>query len=272
MVLHMAASSKAQYLTDIQNALAKRYSLGPRGGRMSVLEAVIYGICHEGTTREQANQALGRFKDQFFDWNEIRVSTVPEIEAALAGLPAPAEKAQKLRRFLRQLFSKTYKFDLDHLLKKPLKESIKALQEFEAPATDYVLGTVVQQALGGHAIPVDGPIRRCLTRLEAIDAGADNATVRSALERAVPKTRGVEFADLLEELAHDTCVDGEPDCPRCVLVKLCPTGKERLATAKAAESAKAKALKGKVPAPEPAPAKQEAAPKGKVAGKTPRPK
>ncbi len=49
------------------------------------------------------------------------------------------------------------------------------------------------------------------------------------LERAVPKNRGAEFADLIEELAHDTCVEGEPDCPRCELQKICPTGQDQKA-------------------------------------------
>ena len=52
------------------------------------------------------------------------------------------------------------------------------------------------------------------------------------LERAVPKNRGVEFIDLIEELAHDTCVEGEPDCPRCELRKVCPTGAARLEQAR----------------------------------------
>src|SRR5262249_46471109 len=99
----MAAQSKAQFLNDVLNLLKKRYKLEPSPGRMSVLEATVYGICHEGATREQANQALSRFKDDFFDWNEVRVSSLEEIQGVLAGLPDPEGRAMRLRRFLRQL-------------------------------------------------------------------------------------------------------------------------------------------------------------------------
>src|SRR3954454_5335126 len=121
----MATQSKAQLLNDVHTLLKKRYKPKPdrNNGRLAVLEAVIYGVCHEGTTREQANQALSRFKDDFFDWNEIRVSSLEEIQGALAGLPDPEGRAQKLRRFLRQLFEKTYGFALDALTKKPQKEA-----------------------------------------------------------------------------------------------------------------------------------------------------
>src|SRR5262249_3885770 len=138
-------------------------------GRMTVLEATIYAICHEGTTREQANQALSRFKDEFFDWNEVRVSALDEIQGVLAGLSDPEGRAYRIRRFLRQLFERTYSFSLEPLTKKPLREALKALQAYEAFASEYVQATVVQHALGGHAIPVDAPIRRVLERLRVAD-------------------------------------------------------------------------------------------------------
>ena len=157
-------------------------------GRLTVLEAVIYGICHEGTTREQANQALSRFKDEFFDWNEVRVSTLEEIQGALAGLPDPEGRAQRIRRFLRQLFEKTYGFTLETLAKKPLKESVKSLQEYEAIGSDYVLATVIQQALGGHAIPVDEHVRRALHRLGVVEADADPVASAACSSAPCPRT------------------------------------------------------------------------------------
>lgn len=267
----MGTQSKAQYLTDVHTLLKKRYKPKPESSasRLSVLEAVVYGICHEGTTREQANQAVSRFKDDFFDWNEVRVSTIEEIRSALAGLPDTEERAMRIRRFLRQLFDRTYSFTLDALTKKPLKESLKVLGEYDAFGSDYVTATVIQQALGGHAIPVDGPTLRALQRLGIAEAEADVPALRGMLERAVPKNRGLEFCDLLEELAHDTCVDGDPDCPRCELRKTCPTAQTRKEHAAVQAKSATKhdghaakpAMKDKEKAHEPAPAPKNAAAK-----------
>jgi len=71
---------------------------------------------------------------------------------------------------------------------------------------------------------VDAPALRALRRLGVADEEADIPSLRGVLERAVPKNRGAEFVELIEQLAHDTCVEGEPDCPRCELKKICPTG------------------------------------------------
>ncbi len=221
----MATTSKAQFLADIHAQLKKRYKIEPSPEKMSILEAVIYGICHEDTTRDQANQALSRFKDDFFDWNEVRVSTLEEIQGVLADMSDTEGRAFRIRRFLRQLFEKTYGFNLELLAKKPQKESLKALEEYDAFCSDYVLATVTRLALAGHAIPVDSPTLRALRRLGVSDETIDVPTIRATLERAVPKNRGGEFGDLVEELAHDTCVEGDPDCPRCELQQVCPTGR-----------------------------------------------
>lgn len=260
----MATPSKTQLVSNVYTQLRKRYKPDPHPEKLPILEAVIYGVCHEGTTREQANQALSRFKDEFFDWNEMRVSTVDEIQSCLAGLPDPGPRAERIRRFLRQLFAKTYGFALDAVTKKPLKEAVKMLQQYEVFRSDYVLATVIQHALSGHAIPIDAPTRRALERLGIADPKQDSTTLRSLLERAIPKNRGSEFVDLLEELTQDVCLAENPKCAQCDLKKTCPTGIMRL-------SPKPRGAKGK-PTEEkktkPAPAESQKAPAKKS---TPKP-
>src|SRR5208283_4069439 len=225
----MATQSKSLFLTDVHAQLKRRYKPKPdrSAGRLSVLEAVVYGICHE-----------------------VRVSPIAEVQETLADIPDPQGRAERIRRFLRQLFSKTYGFSLEPLTKKPLKEALKVLHAYEAFSSDYVTATVIQQALGGHAIPIDSATRRALERLGISDS--DLPSLRSILERAVPKNRGVEFLELLEELAHDTCVEPNPDCPRCELRKICAYAlackQEAQQTAQANQSAAKAAAEAKKPA------------------------
>jgi endonuclease-3 len=268
----MATLSKTQLLTNVYTLLKRRYKSKPdrNSSKLSVLKSVVYGICHEDTTREQANQALSRFNDEFFDWNEIRVSSLDEIEESLAGIPDPELKAQRIRRFLRQLFARTYGFSLDALTKKPLKEALKVLRTYDAFSSDYVAATVIQQALGGHAIPIDQPARRALERLGVSET--ELPALRAVLERAIPKNRGAEFLDLLEDLANDTCTEGKPDCPHCELRKICPFAlarKHEAASTGASRTAAAHATKGSI---KPAKGKTADARASKPAKKSPPPK
>lgn len=180
--------------------------------KIPVLDAVVLGICREDCTRERAEEALRRFKSEFFDMNELRVSRLAEIESILAqsGVPNALERATRLRRFLKQLFNHVVSHNertplesvLDALAKKPQKEAFKALEGFEAMKSDYLQATISNLALGGHAIPLDGDAHRALVALGLIDPTTDAATARGWLERAIPKSEGREFQATLETLAE----------------------------------------------------------------------
>lgn len=191
-----------------------------------VLEQVIYGLCRENASREQADEAYRYLCEKFFDWNEIRVSSVREVEEALADLPAAEARAERLIRFLQEVFEKRFAFDLEDLHKKGLKVAAKQLSGYEA-SNEYVSAWVVQQSLGGHAIPVDAPTLRTARRLGLIDGElADRESLQSSLEHLVPKSRGPQFVALMSRLAEDVCREEGPNCSACPLVQECPTGQE----------------------------------------------
>src|SRR5439155_10868311 len=100
-------------------------------------------------TRDQADRAFRGLREQFFDWNEVRVSSGREVEEAIADLPEAEPRAERLISFLQEVFEADFSFDLEGLRKKGLKEAAKQLATYQA-ANDYVVAWVVQQSLGGH--------------------------------------------------------------------------------------------------------------------------
>ena len=134
-------------------------------------------------------------RERFFDWNEVRVSSLREIEEALADLPDAEHRAQRLISFLQEVFETTFSFDLESLHKKGLKQAAKQLGRYQA-ANDYAVAWVIHR-LGGHAIPVDGPILRVLRRLGLVDGDQDDTeSLRATLEHLVPKVRGPLFGEV----------------------------------------------------------------------------
>jgi endonuclease-3 len=219
------ATNKQRLLNQLFSSLSKRYGAGGDDAR-PVLEQFIYGICREGATRERADRAFKALLERFFDWNEIRVSSVREVEEALADLPDAEQRAERLIRFLQEVFEKRFCFDLEDLHKKGLKVAAKHLSGYEA-ANDYVGAWVVQQSLGGHAIPLDAPTLRTTRRLGLIESDQDDPeSVRASLEHLVPKSRGPLFVDLVSRLAEDCCWEENPVCGTCPLSGECPTAQE----------------------------------------------
>ena len=202
-----------------------------------VLEQFLYGVCREGATREQADLAYRSLCEHFFDWNEVRVSSVREVEEALADLPAAEQRAERIISFLQQVFEKEFSFDLEALHKKGVKQAAKALAGYQA-ANDYVIAWVVQQSLGGHAIPLDAPTLRCAQRLGLLDRDLeDPEALRTSLEHLIPKARGSAFTELVSHLGQEYCWEEEPNCAACPLAPECPVAQEEAAEAVAAARA-----------------------------------
>ncbi len=190
-----------------------------------VLQQFIYGLCRENATREQADEAYRVLCERFFDWNEVRVSSVRELEEAFAGMSEPEMRAQRLVSFLQEVFEIHFSFELDKLQKEGLKQASKKLARYQA-ADDYVVSWVVQRSLGGHAIPLDAPTLRCASRLGLIDGEQGEAEARASLEHLIPKAKGPQFTDMLSMMAGEYCWEEQPQCSACPLAGECAYAQE----------------------------------------------
>ncbi len=235
------ATNKQRVLNQVFGTLRKRYQSEDPEQR-PVLEQFVYAVLREGATREQADRAYQNLQQRFFDWNEIRVSSPHEVEEALAELPCAEARAQRLISLLQEVFETTFSFDLEPLQKKGVKQAAKHLSRYQA-ASDFTAAWIVQQSLGGHAIPVDEPTRRVVQRLGLVDAGQDDPeSLRSTLEHLVPKARGQVFGELVSALADELCHEEEPQCSACPMCGECLSGQEfvRLAPVGAGRSGRTK--------------------------------
>ena len=208
-----AITNKQQLLTHAHAATKKKFPLPTleQDSPRPLLEELIFAICREGSTTEEAEAAYARLRKVFVDWNEIRVSTVQEVSDALRPLSNSGPRAGWIIGVLHAVFEMNYAYDLgdmekkglkqaakqvsryfnDHDLKKHgLKQAAKQISRFKQ-VNDFAVAWVVQRSLGGHAIPLDGPTFRVLRRLAVIeDADADDMeSVRGGIEHVIPKSR-----------------------------------------------------------------------------------
>ncbi len=191
-----------------------------------MLEQFIYAICREGVTRQLADQGFRQLQQTFFDWNEVRVSSQRELADTLDMLPNAEGRAQRIIDFLQEVFETTFSFDLEGLDKKGLKQAAKQLARYQA-ANDYAVAWVIQQSLGGHAIPLDTPALRVLKRLGLLeDEGDDLESLRTCLEHHIPKSKGAVFCNLVSDLAANFCCDHDPKCSACSMQSACVTAQE----------------------------------------------
>lgn len=225
----MAATlSKQDLFGRAAKLMVKKFPAPPPPEPRVVLEELLYALCREGATTEQADAAFARLKEDFFDWNEVRVSTVAEVILALRGLPDSGAKAKRLIDFLQELFELDYNFSLEGMEKKGLKQAAKQLGRYQG-VTDFAVAWVLQRCLGGHAVPLDDASLRVLRRLKVIDEASDDLeSLRGTVEHYISKADGYEFTEAIAELAAQICKDAMPECPKCPLKADCPTGQVML--------------------------------------------
>ena len=197
----MSASNRLSLITKSHKVLKKHYTpLIPQ--QRDVLQTLIYAACLENAKYDAADAAFDRIKAVSFDWNEIRVTSVTELSESMPGLPEPKQSAANVRRLLHGVFESIYAFDLEHLKKQNLGKSIKELSKHKG-ATQFVLGYVTQNAHHRHAIPLDRGALDVLYIVGIIDEKERAKEKAPGLERAIPKSKGVEYASLLHQFAAD---------------------------------------------------------------------
>ncbi len=258
----MASNTRSQKITKMLKVLATVYQ--PVGSvDRPVLEHLLYACCLENSLPDAADETFARLQELYFDWNEVRVTSVRELEEVMGALTDPGPTASRLTQCLQAVFESQYNFDLEHLKKINQGKAVVELQKLRG-ATPFAVQYVVQHALGGHSIPISRGILAVLQVLGVISESEAKAGKAPGLERAIPKNKGAEMASLLHQLGTD--FHRSPFSPRVreTILKIAPDAKDRLpkrtrkksepAASGASKSAKAKGAAAK-PATKKTPAK-----------------
>ena len=223
----MASPSRTAQYTRLQKILKKHYRpVAPDPGR-SVLEHLLFASLLENSHYAAAEEAFAAMVHTFFDWNEVRVSSVRELAEVVAGLPQPAVAAHHVKRVLQSLFEATYSFDLEDLRKLNLGPAVERLGKIDG-TTHFSIAYLVQAALGGHSIPTDSGTLRVLVLAGLISEQDAAAETVPGLERAIPKNAGVEFGSLLHQLGADFVASPFTPSLHAILLEIDPTVKDRL--------------------------------------------
>jgi endonuclease-3 len=223
----MAGSNRAALIAKMYKVLKQHYKPVSVNGDRPLLEQMLFACCLENAHYEKAQKTYEHLSASFFDWNEVRVSTVKELAESLRELPQPESAASNLKRILQTVFEDTYSFDLETVKKQNIGVGIKRLAKMEG-ASPFVVAYATQHALGGHSIPLDrGALEILYIVGIASEQERDSGEV-SGLERAIPKNKGTEFASLLHQFSADFIANPYSPNIKALLLAINPEAKDRL--------------------------------------------
>ncbi len=196
------ASDKQAVSKKIVTFLKKRYPGSVPKRDHSVLDTMLYGTCLENASVSQADEASSRMDDLFHDLNEIRVSSIAEIEPVFKGMHEPEWKSLRIREILQVVFEKYFAFDFEILRRKTLDLAGKQLNQFRH-MTPFVRAYTLQASLGAHLVPVDDRMLNASIFLGLTEPNTKMKDAADSMKSAVRKSDVAQFSHLLRCLASD---------------------------------------------------------------------
>jgi endonuclease III len=223
----MATPNRAALIGRTLKVLRKHFKPVPPVKDRTLLEQLLFACLLEDSPSETAEQVFASLKRDYFDWNEVRVSTIRELSEVLKPLVHSSAAAARLKQTLHSVFESVYQFDIETLKKQNIGQTVKQLEKYNG-TSPFVVSYVTQMALGGHAIPIN---HGALVALHTVGVISDDEFAKGVvpgLERAVPKSKGVEVGSLMHQLGVE--VGRSPYGPnaRKLMLEIDPNCKDRL--------------------------------------------
>lgn len=231
----MASNNRAAQINKVLKVVKKTYKPVEPVADRTVLEHLVIACCLENSLHEDAEKVFASLKSDYFDWNEVRVSSVRELSELVKPLNDAEEAATRLKRVLQSVFETLYSYDLEPLKKQNIGQAIKQIEQFHG-TTPFTVSYVTQNGLGGHSIPINQGLLEAMHVVEVIsDSEAAKGTV-PGLERAIPKTKGTEVGTLLHQLGVELHRSPHGPAIRKILLEIDPNCKDRLPKRQAKKS------------------------------------
>ncbi|HZZ71461.1 MAG TPA: hypothetical protein VFE24_04360 [Pirellulales bacterium] len=220
----MATPNRAALLTKLHKVLKQHFKPLPNDTR-PLMEQLLFAACLENTAYETAEAAYAHLREIYFDWNEVRVSTVLELTEILKLLPHASTAAANVKRILQDIFESTYSFDLEPLKKQNIGAGIQRLEKMQG-TSPFIVSYVTQHALAGHSIPLDRAALALLRVSGVIDENEAASGKVTGLERTIPKNKGLEFGGLLHQAAAEFYVNAQAPDVKKTLLAVAPSLKD----------------------------------------------
>ena len=196
------AADKSQVCRKFVTALHKLYGKSVPKIELPVIETLLFAACLEDNPWAPAEAGLKKLIATFFDLNEIRVSSVNELELVLAPLNKADWKGLRIRSILRSIFESTYSYDFEKLRRQTLEQAVKTLKKMP-DVTPFIRDFVLHEILGSHIVCLDESMLTAAKWLGLVPETVDLNDGSEYLKGGLKKSEVSEFCYLLRCLSTD---------------------------------------------------------------------
>jgi endonuclease-3 len=184
-------------------------------------------ILSQNTTDLNRDRAFGALRAAFPTWEAVRDAPASAVIRAIRPAGLANQKGPRLQTVLRAITEERGRLDLRFLRRLPPNQAADWLMRFKGVGRKTA-SIVLLFSLGLPAFPVDTHIHRLSGRLGLRPPRASLDQTHDLLARTFPPE--TYYAAHLNLIRHgrQVCRARKPDCPACVLRRICPYGRHIL--------------------------------------------
>lgn len=192
------------YATRVKKVFASQRQAAPKPDIPDAdcpLRRLGIGILGVGCAESTATRAIDRLLNVMVDWNEVRVSSAREVDAATGGtVPDGVARCQQLIDALNAIYDRENSLSLDGLRGMGVREARQYLEGLNG-VDEFAVASVVLWSLGGHAIPVNDRLLKALHDVDLVHPAASRSEVQAFLERNISAADAREFCLIMSSFS-----------------------------------------------------------------------
>lgn len=188
---------KHAVFAKLLKSLGRTFGAPQKPPALPILELMLFAICLENVEYESAVRAFERLRKCFLDWNEVRVTSLAELESVLGNLPGSDARSLRIRHLLMHVYDHQYSYVLDGMRKRTHESVNRQLSRIKH-LTPFARNYVVQVGFAGHSLPFDQSMLDAAVWLGLIPVGCREDEASDLVKALVKKADGLEFCWLLK--------------------------------------------------------------------------
>lgn len=198
------------------------------------LSELVSALLSHRTRNRESGAAFDELRRRFpAGWAAVRDAPTNEVQDAIGAANWPEQKAPRIQNILRKITERrSGELSLDFLAEMTPAAARAWLEEMPGAGPKTSAAVLSFSRLRMRALPVDSHHHRVAQRLGLIPPTLDVGPAHAVLEAMLPAEWNAQEVydnhELLMFHGQRCCYFRKPECERCVLLDLCPTGQARL--------------------------------------------
>ena len=192
------------------------------------LSELVSSLLSHRTRNAESGAAFKALRARYPDWAAVAAAPTTEVEAAIAGVTWPEQKAPRIQSVLRAIQSEVGALSLDFLADVPVEDARAWLERLPGVGPKTSAAVLSFSLLRRAALPVDSHPHRVAARTGLIPAGLAVGPSHQVLSAQLPSDWDAQQVydnhEVLMLHGQRCCFPRNPACSRCPLLELCPAG------------------------------------------------